>query len=95
MYLAAPVARIGRRETIRSNPLILSGRQINNEEDEEYVTSAVLCDYLFTCDTGMHRMADLLNTRCLFKHIGSRERQAVLVPRTKVDQLEGLLGTLA
>ena len=95
LYLSAPVARIGPEQARKSNPLVLPGDQINNEEDEEYVSSAVLCDYLLTCDRGMHRMAELLNSACLFKHAGSRQRQAVLIPRTDVGGIESLLAPLA
>ena len=88
LYLSAPVAWIGRSETMKSNPLVLKGKRVNNEEDEEYVTSAVLGNYLFTCDKGMHKIAGLLNTACLFKHTGTKKRQAVLLPRAEVDGVE-------
>jgi hypothetical protein len=94
LYLLAPVTRIGPEETMASNPLVLSGDQVNNEEDEEYVTSAVLCDYLLTCDKGMHRMSGLLNRACLLKHPGARERRPVLLPRAEVDHLQRLLDPL-
>jgi hypothetical protein len=95
LYLSAPVARIGPEQARKSTPPVLPDDQINNEEDEEYVTSAVLCDYLFTCDRGMHRMAGLLNPACLFKHAGCKQRQAVLIPPTDVGRIEDLLGRFA
>ena len=94
LYLSGPVARIGPKESIKANPFVLSGDQINNEEDEEYMTSAVLCDYLLTCDKKMHNMAEMHKTACRFKHSGQWPRASILTPRTMADQIEVFLASL-
>ena len=92
MYLLAPVARIGTDRSKRANPCVLSGDQINNEEDEEYVTSALLCENLLTCDKRMHSMAEMHKVASLFRHRGTWPRTSILVPREMVKQVEQFLG---
>ena len=86
MYLLAPVARIGPDRSKRANPYVLSGDQINNEEDEEYVTSALLCENLLTCDKRMQSMAEMHKTFSLFRHKGKWPRSLTYVPRTLVEK---------
>lgn len=94
MYLYAPVARIGPKKSQKSNPCILPGEQNNNEADEEYVTSALLCDYLLTCDKGMHTIAEIHKTASLFRHKGQRQRTSVLIPRQIANQVDRHLAYL-
>jgi len=101
LYLWAPVVRIGPHASKPSNPLVLTGSLLNHWADREYVVSALLCDYLFTCDKGMHKMAQLHNSSCCFKHTGRSQRQVVLISRpppspadAQVENLLNLLGTL-
>ena len=79
LYLWAPVARIGPQKSKPSNPIVLPGKKVNNEADAEYIVCALHCDYLLTCDKGMHKMAELHNLTCRFKHIGRNQRQAPAV----------------
>lgn len=81
LYDFAPITNVGPLHRKRSNPQVLSGNQINHEEDQEYVTSALHCDRLLTCDAGMHRMADV------FQQAGLWKGACILIPPNEVDQL--------
>jgi len=85
LYDLAPITKWGPRESEKSNPLVLSGKQINNEEDQQYIVCAFACQRLLTCDGGMHRMASLFTARALW--IG----EAILIPRERIDQIETFL----
>ena len=82
LYDVGPITKIGPPGSEKSNPQVLSGRQINNEEDQEYVTSALQCDRLLTCDEGMHRIAEA------FRQVGHWKGASIYIPPDKADQLD-------
>jgi len=82
LYDVGPITRVGRPEREKSNPQVLSGNQINNEEDQEYVESALHCDRLVTCDTDMHTMAEA------FRQAGYWKGNCVFIPCKEADQLD-------
>ncbi len=93
IYLLAPVASVGPENSKRVNPCVLSGNQINNNEDTEYITSALLCDHLLTCDKRMHSMAEMHKTVSFFRHKGKWPRSSIYVPRTLVKRAANFLKT--
>lgn len=85
LYDFAPITKIGPQKSEKSNLQVLSGKkkkQINNEEDQEYVATALHCDRLLTCDTEMHRMADM------FREARKWKGTCILMPPKEADQLE-------
>ena len=85
LYDLAPIIKWGPRESEKSNPLVLSGKQINSEEDQQYIACAFACQRLLTCDGGMHRIASLFTARGLW--LG----EAISIPRARIDQIETFL----
>jgi hypothetical protein len=82
LYDVGPITKVGPPESEKSNPQVLSGNQINNEEDQEYVASAFHCDRLLTCDRGMQRIAES------FRQAGYWKGNCVFIPRNEADQLD-------
>jgi hypothetical protein len=82
LYDVGPITKVGAPESERSNPQVLSGNQINNEEDQEYVASALHCDRLLTCDGGMHRIADAFTQAGYWKGI------CIRIPPDEADKLD-------
>lgn len=83
LYDVAPITKIGPLESEKSNPQVSSGNQINNEEDQEYVESALHCDRLLTCDGGMHRIAEA------FRQAGHWKGDCIFIPRDQADDIDG------
>ena len=82
LYDVGPITKVGPPESEKSNPQVLSGNQINNEEDQEYVASAFHCDRLLTCDRGMQRIVES------FRQAGYWKGNCVFIPRNEADQLD-------
>ena len=82
----SPKHVIFREESEESNPQVLSGNQINNEEDQEYVASALHCDRLLTCDDGMRRIADAFTQAGYWKGI------CIHIPPDEADKLDRYFG---
>jgi len=82
LYDVGPITKIGPPESKKSNPHVLSGKQNNNEEDQEYVASALYCDRLLTCDDGMRQIAQA------FREAGYWKGKCILIPGYEADQLE-------
>ncbi|GEM_PF-1833465 len=83
LYDLAPISEIGPNQCGHyarlwpTNP----GKQINDEDDQQYVSAALACDRLLTCDAGMHKIADLFAER------GIWTGKAIFVQRDKIRQL--------
>jgi len=83
LYDLAPLVKIGPNQCGHyahiwpSNP----GKQINDEDDQQYVSAALACDRLLTCDEGMHKVADLFAQREIW--VG----KSIFVPRRKIREL--------
>jgi hypothetical protein len=82
LYDVGPITKIGPSENEKSNSQVLSGNQINNEEDQEDVASALHCDRLLTCDDAMHRIADAFTQAGYWKGI------CIHIPPDEVDKLD-------
>ena len=61
------------------------GRQINDEDDQQYVAAALACHRLLTCDAGMHRVAALFSER------GIWTGKSVHIPRQEIHRLDDFL----
>ena len=85
LYDLAPITKLGRPEAEKSNPLVLSGNQINNEEDQQYIACAFACQRLLTCDCGMHKMANVFTERGLW--IG----RSIYIPPGEIERIETIL----
>lgn len=62
-----------------------SGKQINDEEDQQYVAACLLFHRLLTCDEKMHFIANL------FAQTGVWRGKSIHIPRGKIGQLEDFL----
>lgn len=58
------------------------GKQINDEDDQQYVAAALACRRLLTCDASMHRIAALFSER------GIWTGTSIHIPRNAVQRLE-------
>ncbi len=85
MYDLAPITRFGPKGELKFVSPPAEEKQMNNEEDQEYVASALLCDGLVTCDQAMHRIA------CGMREIGLWNGSSWYVPSGHVDRLEQYL----
>jgi hypothetical protein len=61
------------------------GKQINDEDDQQYVAAALACRRLLTCDRNMHRIATLFSER------GIWPGKSLHMPPTAVQRIEDFL----
>jgi len=59
-------------------------KQINDEDDQQYVASALVCSRLLTCDKGMSSIAGFFSERKLWAG------KPVYIPRDKIEKFENL-----
>ena len=88
LYDIGRVSKLGPKASAIANPQVLSKSNMNDEEDQQYVASALICDGLVTCDQGMHRVA------CAIKETGHWHGSSWYVPRDHVDRLEDYLSPI-
>ena len=84
LYDVGPVTRIGKTVN-ENNQRVLSvkeEKQINNEQDQQYVAAAFACEHLFTCDKEMHRIANLFSQAHLW------DGSSVLIKQSQIENLE-------
>jgi hypothetical protein len=89
LYDVGPITKIGPPETEKTNRQVLSGNQINNEEDQEYVASALHCDRLLTCDENMHWIAEA------FRRAGFWKGSCIFIRPEKADKFDRYCRKLA
>lgn len=89
LYDLGRVSKIGPKASRVANPQVLSKSNVNDEEDQQYVTSALICDALVACDKGMHCIATAM------KESQQWDGSAWYVPRNEVDHLERYLPSSA
>ncbi len=61
------------------------GKQINDEDDQQYVAGALACHQLLTCDAGMNRIAALFSEREIWPG------KSLHIPRDKVQMVDEFL----
>lgn len=87
LYDLAPISKVGPnqcgdyRNVLSQKPK----KQINDEDDQQYVAAALGCNRLLTCDEGMHTIADLFSQR------GIWAGKSIHIPRAEVQRLESFL----
>ena len=81
LYDLAPISKVGPNQCGHYANLWEQnrGKQINDEDDQQYVAAALGCHHLLTCDKGMHKIADLFAQR------GIWSGKSDLIPRIKID----------
>jgi hypothetical protein len=86
LYDLAPISKVANQHGDYASIWPQKARkQINDEEDQQYVAPGLMFQRLLTCDRGMHLIADLFAQRRLW------QGKSILIPRQEIHRLEDFL----